>query len=355
MSTGPSNPKRAEAHARDSETRRRDTRLRRQLLRWWDAGHRDLPWRGRADSYGIWVAEAMAQQTRLAIVAPAWERFLTAFPNIETLARANEEAVLSLWSGLGYYSRARALHRAAGELHAAGKREFPRDWEAALALPGVGNYTAAAVLSIAHRQPHAVVDGNVVRVLSRLDRLGTADAKKEPYQARASDLLATRRPGDWNEALMELGETFCRPKNPLCDPCPWYGECAARQAGVIEQHPPKKRRRQMIEVGLEVELVRDRADRLLLERGAFPYLPHLWLPPIRELVDELPQGDFRHAIVHRKFEVRVAAKTLAAAQLQRRARRKTPGVERRIIERSELVSLGRSSLLTKALRQAGWN
>ncbi|MFP6663414.1 MAG: A/G-specific adenine glycosylase [Deltaproteobacteria bacterium] len=355
MSTAPSRANHGATPVPKGAAQSRDTRLRRQLLRWWDSGHRDLPWRERADSYGIWIAEVMAQQTRLAVVAPAWERFMAAFPDIETLAHADEEAVLSLWSGLGYYSRARALHRAAGELHAAGESEFPREWEAARALPGVGDYTAAAVLSIAHQRPHAAVDGNVVRVLSRLDRLGAADAKKEPYTTRAGELLATRRPGDWNEALMELGETFCRPKNPICTGCPWHAECAARLGDVIEQHPPRKKRRAMIQVGLVMELLRDRTGRLLLERGAFPYLPHLWLPPIRELATEIPRGDFRHTIVHRKFEVRVTTKTLSVAGLERRARLSPAGVERRIIESGELAALGRSSLLTKALRQAGWD
>jgi A/G-specific adenine glycosylase len=341
--------------APDAALRSRDSMLRRRLLGWWDGGHRDLPWRGRTDSYGIWIAEVMAQQTRLAVVAPAWERFLAAFPNIEALARADEEAVLSLWSGLGYYSRARALHRAARALDGAGQTGFPREWDAARALPGVGEYTAAAILSIAYQRPHAVVDGNVVRVLSRLDRLGPPDSKKEPYTSRARELLATRRPGDWNEALMELGETFCRPKNPLCEPCPWHGECAARRSDSIEQYPAKKKRREPIQIGLDLLLLRDREGRLLLERGAFPYLPHLWLPPIRELPAPVPHGDFRHAIVHRRFEVRVKAKTLAKATLQRRVRAQNSGIECRIIEKSELPSLGRSSLLTKALRHAGWD
>lgn len=331
---------------------KRDERLRRDLLAWWDAGHRDLPWRGRADSYGIWIAEAMAQQTRLSVVAPAWARFLEAFPTIEALAAADEETVLSLWSGLGYYSRARALHRAARTLRDAGQQQFPRTWDEARALPGVGDYTAAAVLSIAWQEPHAVVDGNVVRVLSRLDRLGLRASSGEPYRTRAQELLATERPGDWNEALMELGETACRPRNPLCRECPWQGDCAAHAAGVIDQHPPRAPRRAPTRIGLELSLVRDDRDRLLLERGAFPYLPHLWLPPIRELAECPGKGDFRHSITHRQFEVCVRSTRVTTEALQRRRDRTAKGTERRIVSVAELGSLGRSSLLTKALRFA---
>ena len=186
----------------------RDRRLRRKLLAWWDAGHNDLPWRGRADSYGIWISEAMAQQTRLAVVAPAWERFLKRFPDIESLATADEDEVLSLWSGLGYYSRARSLHRAAQTLHAAGASSFPDTWEEARALPGVGDYTAAAVLSISHQRPYAAVDGNVTRVLSRLDRLGPADNKREPYAERAQ--AVTHHAMHEHVELLKFGSVLIR-------------------------------------------------------------------------------------------------------------------------------------------------
>ena len=333
----------------------RDRRLRRKLLAWWDAGHNDLPWRGRADSYGIWISEAMAQQTRLAVVAPAWERFLDRFPDIETLATAAEDDVLALWSGLGYYSRARSLHRAAQALHAAGASEFPNTWEEARALPGVGDYTAAAVLSISHKQPYATVDGNVTRVLSRLDRLGRSDSKREPYASRAQRLLEKKRPGDWNEALMELGETHCRPRNPECPDCPWEAECAAHQAGVIEQHPPPKPRRKPTREGIELQLIRDTDNRILLQKGAFQALPHLWLPPIEPLPKPLARGDFRHAIVHRIFEVHVKTREVSSRTLQRELQQSPRAGERKIFAADELAAIGRSSLLTKSLRQAGWD
>lgn len=336
-------------------TEARDRGLRRKLLAWWDAGHNDLPWRGRTDSYGIWISEAMAQQTRLAVVAPAWERFLQRFPTIQSLATAREDEVLALWSGLGYYSRARALHRAAQSLHASGASQFPTTWDEAVGLPGVGPYTAAAVLSIAHRRPFATVDGNVIRVLSRLDRLGRADHKREPYASRAQELLQTKRPGEWNEALMELGETHCRPKNPECPACPWQADCAAYQADVIAEHPPAKVRRAITREGIEVQLIRDAGKRLLLQKGVFPALPHLWLPPIQSMSQPLSRGDFRHAIVHRIFEVHVTASEVSARRLQSMLTQSPGGGERRIFPQEELVVIGRSSLMTKALRQAGWD
>jgi A/G-specific adenine glycosylase len=159
--------------------------IRRALLRWYDANRRALPWRRDRNSYRVWVAEVMLQQTRIEVVIPAYRRFLLAFPTLAKLAAASEDEVLSLWSGLGYYSRARALHRAARLLVDSGACRFPRDYEAARKLPGVGPYTAAAVLSIAHGLPHAAVDGNVVRVLSRLACLLRPDSKGEPHAALA--------------------------------------------------------------------------------------------------------------------------------------------------------------------------
>ena len=221
----------------------KNTRRRAALLRWYDENARSLPWRRDHDSYRVWVAEVMLQQTRIAVVEPAYERFLAAFPTIGALAAAEEENVLALWSGLGYYSRARSLHRAARALEERGDDQFPQTWEEARALPGVGDYTAAAVLSIAYDLPHAAVDGNVIRVLSRLDRLARPDSRGEPHRSTADALLARRRPGDWNQAVMELGETVCIPRAPLCPTCPLRRTCDAFAAGVVEQHPPPKPRR----------------------------------------------------------------------------------------------------------------
>lgn len=340
---------------------RRVGALRKSLLTWYDAQRRDWPWRRNRDPYRIWVAEVMLQQTRLAVVESAYHRFLRRFPTVRRLARADEETVLAAWSGLGYYSRARALHRAARVLDAQRARSFPQDFEAALALPGVGRYTAAAVLSIAYDQPYAAVDGNVIRVLSRLGRLEPPDAKNEPYQILADQLLERNRPGDWNQALMELGQTICLPASPRCGSCPVRSHCAAYRSNDVVAFPPRRPRRATERIRITMTLLRDRSGSVLLERGAFPFLPHLWLPPIR-VVNGTPATcsssngserrivTFRHAILHRQFQVDVHSRLVSPTEIRREARRRiTQGVERRVFDRAALAAIGRSSLLTKAL------
>ncbi len=329
---------------------RRRVALRAALLRWYDANRRALPWRADADPYRVWVAEVMLQQTRIAVVEPVYRRFLRVFPTMLELAAAGEEEVLAAWSGLGYYRRARLLHRAARLLASEGRR-FPRDYDAALTLPGVGSYTAAAVLSIAYGEAHAAVDGNVVRVLSRLRRLGLPDSRGEPHAALAAELLDRRRPGDWNQAIMELGETICTPTRPACPICPLARRCEALHSGTVGDHPPVKKRRATEKVAATMLVLRDGDGRVVLERGAFPYLPAMWLPIFDAANRERARpGDaveeVRHAITHRAFRIRVVARTVAAVKLSER--RKGDG-ERRIFGPAELARVGRSSLLQKAL------
>jgi len=173
--------------------------FQRHLLVWFRAHQRDLPWRRSRDAYRIWVAEVMLQQTRIAAVLPYYQRFLRRFPNVRSLARARQEEVLKLWSGLGYYSRARNLHRAAKEIVARHGGKFPRELEAALALPGIGRYTAAAILSIAYNEPLSVLDGNVARVLARLGAIRGEPRAPRRWQALAATaqrLLPAGAPGD---------------------------------------------------------------------------------------------------------------------------------------------------------------
>ena len=198
-------------------------RLRRALLRWFRCSRRPLPWRVDRDPYRIWVSEVMLQQTTVATVIPYFERFVARFPDLRSLARADETAVLSLWSGLGYYSRARNLRLGAQQIMTEHEGAFPRDLESALLLKGVGPYTARAVTSIAYGAPHAVVDGNVRRVLARL--YADRDAAPRKVQRRADALLPRSTPGEWNEAAMELGATVCTPRNPRCDACPVAADC----------------------------------------------------------------------------------------------------------------------------------
>lgn len=324
--------------------------LRRALLSWYDRTRRPLPWRRNRNSYRIWVAEVMLQQTRIEVVKPAYVRFVRVFPTISSLAAANVDEVLAQWSGLGYYSRARALHRAAKILVERGTKRFPDDYDAARALPGVGAYTAAAVLSIAYGQPHAAVDGNVVRVLSRLYCLRRPDAKGEPHTSIAAKILDQRRPGDWNQAVMELGETICLPKAPRCAECPVRRDCRAFAEKRVHLHPPPKARRSRERVDLTLSVVRDRKGRILLQRGEFPYLPHMWLPPIdigAAVNGASPVAEFRHAILHRELRVRVFIERLPASELRRRVT--SSKAESRIFRTVDLAQVGRSSLLTKAL------
>jgi A/G-specific adenine glycosylase len=359
-------PRQTGANARPAESDVGEDRaksLRRSLLRWWDRSARPLPWRADSDSYRIWISEVMLQQTRIAVVLPAYERFIRAFPGIAALARASEDEVLSLWSGLGYYSRARSLHRAARALHGRGAREFPRDPAEARTLPGVGAYTVAAVQSIAYGAPLAAVDGNVIRVLARLERLARPDNRGEPHASIADRLLARDRAGDWNQALMELGETICTAKAPRCDVCPLATHCRAHAAGVVARHPPPKPRRAPERVRVRMTIVHDRAGRLLLERGAFPFLTHLWLPPARVAIGaetvlvrpgraaERERPSFRHAILHRQLDVHVTTRLMPSRSLDRAARAAPPhAFERRVVSPGELARIGRSALLTKALR-----
>ncbi len=191
--------------------------FRRALLRWYDANRRDLPWRATRDPYRIWLSEIMLQQTRVAAVLEHYRIFLQRFPNVQTLSAASEDEVLAAWSGLGYYRRARMLHQCSRELVRRQGGKFPHSVEELQTLPGIGRYTAAAIASIAFAEPVAVVDGNVERVLQRLTG-STLTAAETWHHSQA--LLARSRPGDFNQAMMELGATVCVPREPLCLTCP---------------------------------------------------------------------------------------------------------------------------------------
>ena len=215
------------------------------LFDWYDAEKRDLPWRQTRDPYPIWVSEIMLQQTQVQTVIPYYRRWMRAFPTLRRLAKAPEEKVLKLWEGLGYYSRARNLRKAAQKI----QRDFggvvPEDYQDMLSLPGIGKYTAGAILSIAHNQPLPVLDGNVKRVLSRLFALkenGASGASEKRLWKIAEDFLPDARPGDFNQAVMELGATVCLPKNPTCLLCPVKNFCAAKKSGDPEKFPPPKPR-----------------------------------------------------------------------------------------------------------------
>lgn len=243
--------------------------FQRRLLAWYRTHRRELPWRASRDPYRIWVAEIMLQQTRIAAVLPFYERFLKQFPNVWSLARAREPRVLRLWSGLGYYSRARNLHRAAKEIVARHDGKFPAAFEAALALPGVGHYTAAAVLSITYGVPLAVLDGNVARVLARLGAIRgdlRAPRRWRHLGETAQHLLVSHAPGEWNQAVMELGETVCTPQAPDCAACPVSRWCRARARKLTGRIPAPRRKRAAVNVRIAAAILRDPRGRTLLVR-----------------------------------------------------------------------------------------
>jgi A/G-specific adenine glycosylase len=244
-------------------------RFRRRLLAWFALRKRDLPWRRSRDPYIIWISEIMLQQTRVAAVIPYFEKFVAKFPTVQSLARARSETVLGRWAGLGYYSRARNLHRAAKEIAARHSGFFPRGHDATLALPGVGRYTAAAVLSIAYGQPLAVLDGNVARVLARLAAVRgdlRTPAMWRELEATAQVLLDRKAPGDWNQAMMELGATVCTPKSPRCGECPVASWCVARKLGIAEQLPLPRKKRTTERITLAAAVLLDPQGRTLLVR-----------------------------------------------------------------------------------------
>jgi A/G-specific adenine glycosylase len=260
--------------------------IRGALLRWYDAHKRDLPWRRSRDPYAIWVSEIMLQQTRVDTVIPYWSRFLERFPTASDLAAASEDEVLGAWSGLGYYRRARLLHRGVREVVARYGGEVPEDRDARLSLPGVGRYTAGAIGSIAFDRPEPIVDGNVARVLCRTHRiesaLGVAQTEQRLW-AEAEALAVGQRPGDLNQALMELGATVCTPRAPRCDVCPIAAECRGRD--IAEQLPVPRKKTAPKPVRLAA-VIATRGDGVWLVRGEQELFGGLWSVPMIELVSE---------------------------------------------------------------------
>jgi A/G-specific adenine glycosylase len=311
--------------------------FRKQLLAWFREFQRDLPWRRTTNPYRIWLSEIMLQQTRVAAAMPYYERFLQRFPDVHALAAASQEEVLRLWSGLGYYSRARNLQKAAQQIVARHKGTFPSSEADVLALPGIGNYTAAAILSIAFGEKFAVLDGNVARVLARLGAI-RGDLRQsqrwQELQETADRLLEPKSSGDWNQAMMELGATLCTPKSPQCLLCPVAQFCEGRRLGIAESLPEKRKTRAAVEVALAAAVFADAKGQTLLlpppkntkEKSSADHVPTLvskmWHFPtlsvtgepagkliafLRKLMPDVqsrywqlvPAGKVRHAVTYR--------------------------------------------------------
>ncbi len=305
-----------------------DAAIRRALLAWFRRQARPLPWRKTKDPYAIWVSEVMLQQTQVATVIPYYRRFLRAFPTLTRLARAPREQVLALWSGLGYYRRAKHLHHAAQVVAQKFGGRFPRDYRTVRLLAGIGHYTARAILSIAYNLPYAVLDGNVARVIARLRAFQgdlSQPAFRRDVERELDRLLSRRQPGNFNQALMELGQTVCLPRAPHCPVCPLRTGCRAYRLARPEWYPTARPRRATELRCLATAVIR-RDHKLALARGLDEgLLAELWNLPsafgksraealarLREKLAAIAPGAFqigepfaelRHRITYRSIRV----------------------------------------------------
>ena len=285
--------------------------LAHTLLTWYDTYGRDLPWRHTRDPYAIWLSEVILQQTRIAQGTAYWERFVRRWPTVELLAEASEDEVLKLWQGLGYYSRARNLHAAAQQIVALGR--FPDTLDGIRRLKGVGDYTAAAIASLAFGIEAAAVDGNVYRVLSRLYGIATpinsTEGKKE-FQLLADLVARGQDAGRLNQAMMDFGALQCTPKAPLCLTCPLAETCEARRQGLTASLPVKNKTTKVLTRQLTYVYLRCNGSTALHQRGAGDIWQHLWEPLLIEPVADkvhtpLPDGarllvqGVKHVLTHR--------------------------------------------------------
>jgi A/G-specific adenine glycosylase len=287
--------------------------FRRALLAWYGRVKRDLPWRSVSpDFYRVWVSEIMLQQTRVEAVIPYYERFLARFPDVGSLAAASEQEVLTAWSGLGYYSRARNLHLGAKQAVSG----LPVNYDELLNLSGIGPYTAAAIASIAIGEARAAVDGNVIRVISRLTNDSSevsSPVTKRRFTDEAQQLLDPRRPGDFNQAMMELGATVCVPRSPRCEECPVARFCAARAAGTERELPVKLKKASARDIALDLALFAGRAGNtgkifLVQRNSAERRLADFWELPAKSLFPKWnahPKGQIVHQIVNDRFRITV--------------------------------------------------
>ena len=293
--------------------------IRRTLGDWYQANKRDLPWRRTSDPYRVWISEIMLQQTRVAAAIPYYERFLARFPDVAALAEASDDDLLKAWAGLGYYSRARNVRAAAQMIVANGA--FPDSYDAIIALPGIGPYTAAAVASICFGLPHAVLDGNVMRVLARLTQEEgdiQSSSVRQRLQQSAQDLLDVSHPSNHNQAMMELGAVVCIPREPKCKFCPVSKDCRAHSSGLAAELPIKLRRVEIRRVRRTLLVVIRNGNILLWQReqdaamlGGFYELPEPHQLP--EVKTAKLLFEFSHAITNHIYDFHVIAARVGQA------------------------------------------
>lgn len=283
----------------------------KNLLTWYQQNLRPLPWRKNHDPYRIWISEVMLQQTTVAAVIPFFEKFMLNFPNVESLANASIEQVYELWSGLGYYSRARNIHKASQQIVTNG---FPKTFSELIQLPGFGPYTARAVSSIAHNEPVGVLDGNVIRILTRRYGLKIQwwkNSARNELQEIADQLAQLGEPRHLNQAMMELGATVCTPQNPLCSLCPWKKNCVAFGENLQTQLPLPKPRKQLEPWIWNIDLCRDQNKILLIENNYAPFLKKQKIFPgtIQKSKSTPTDYDLKHTITHHNIFIRIHNKT----------------------------------------------
>lgn len=250
-----------------------------RILDWYAENQRQLPWRATKDPYHIWVSEIMLQQTQVGTVIPYYQRFLNRFPTIASLAEADLEEVLKLWEGLGYYSRARNLHQAAIFLNESNAITLPADLAEMKKLPGIGDYTAAAILSIAFQKPYPAVDGNIKRVYARLFQIETpinTPASAKVFKKSATENFNSQHPGEYNQALMDLGAMICKPTQPHCHQCPINTFCDAYESGTVDQYPKKVARKKTPVYQIAVAVVLKGEYFLITRRKEQGLLGGLW-------------------------------------------------------------------------------
>lgn len=304
--------------------------LRRSLLTWFSQQQRDLPWRQTQDPYAIWVSEVMLQQTRVATVLSYYQKFLTQFPTLESLALAPLDQVLGLWSGLGYYRRARHLHEAAQEVLHRFSGTLPHDYHALLSIKGIGRYTAGAISSIAFQQPYPAVDGNVYRIFSRLFCLEypmQSTLLQKSCETIAQEIVQGERPGDLNQALMELGALLCTPKNPSCLLCPIREHCKAYETGEMLAYPKPGKSTPVQDIAVQWAFIHHNHTVLLLQRPDDGLFAGMWeFPGIYTpgCTDETPDSlhkqiqqwglhvawqdtyrEYQHVLTHRRLHIRL--------------------------------------------------
>ena len=315
--------------------------FRRTLLGWYDSSRRELPWRGIRDPYRTWISEVMLQQTQVAVVIAYYQRFLRTFPDVRSLARAPESAVLAAWSGLGYYRRARMLHRAAREIVRERGGELPGRAAQWRELPGIGRYTAAAIASIAFDEPVPVVDGNVERVLGRLVAQPRAVLPHNKAWELAETLLSRERPGDFNQAMMELGATVCLPAQPQCAECPVARWCKSKGEATRGGGKPELRKKR--EVAYRLAL-REGQVRLRRRPAGETLMPGMWELPAAKPNGAKPAAVLKHSITTTDYRVLVHTGQPAPAgrndewvPIGRLPRLPLTGVTRKILKHFQVI------------------